>query len=1712
MKRVLFYVFFLMFTIVHAQVALVADINVGANSSSPQFLQELNNRLYFVARNSAGNAAIYYMDANENVVALSEFANDVLVRDMKVYQTSLIVATQYIGPNTLLDDNQRLFRVNANSGTQEFLPFFNTIGFPIALFSNFFEYNNELYFAGDYHSGNPQDADDIELFAFNGSSVRLVDDEITDQSSPRDGNGSLSPTEFAVHEGELFFKGNVTETTWGVYKSNGSFVSLVTNLGQVQPFDLKSFNSTLFYVGTSSGNSSNPLVYSLATATTGSLPSVVSAYYYRGSDLTVLDNELLFSGSLAQTGDPNLVVELLAVDNQGVVRQIPKGTQTNDLRILTYSKVVNNVAYFLGRTDLVGNELFGYTPNGSLRLLEDYNPGPENSSPLNFQGFNNKVYFAAIAGFLGTELHSYQPQNTSQSITMVPDLEFERFLSDNGWDTNPNPGEVFTSDIQNVTELSIQGYDILEFTGLGDFTNLERFTLIDNQAAGIMEISFMGNPILNFVNIINVPNLAGVDISGNPDLQSLTLVPRGLRFNAIDLSGKTNLTSLLLADSAISSIDLSVVPNLTYLGLQLNQSLRAVDLSTLPLLEALDTYESAITSIDLSNNPLVTRLTAYRSFNGALGNVNLKNGSTAAITNLQLENNPNLTCIQVDANLAGTLPANWTIDQQTQLSENCGSTCNAINFADPSLEAFLLNPDTPNRIRDVNGNPIDLNQNGQVCETRAETVAYLDLSNTQNITQLTDLFRFPALLELNIGGDLNTLSSIDVSQNLNLEVLVASGFKANGFMLQLRNNSKLRELYAYNSGSDLDINPQDNPDIEVLSIGGFGQNPFSGSSAINVSQYPNLREFRALELSGLSSFGLANAPNLTRVELFDTSVETVDLSNSPLLEEALLTLNRNLASVNVQNGTNNPTLQFLGVDANTANTCVQVDNIGYANEQVNLGNWSISSANFSESCANVVRPTIQWGTVTSTIEGETVNQPVVLINGDVPAGGLDLSFGLVTGGTAQATPAASPQNELDDFIFVSGGTAPVSYGFGIGEGSYTTSSPVAYELLDVYDDERFEGNETIRIEILSADVEIIGNPILEYTIVDNDYRVSVDAGNAIDEENGTSNFTFTLTDENGLAVTNVSGRSIELSWLDLGNAQQGSDYTLSGDGIIANGQQSTSVTITGLDDNIFEGEEFAGLEVQLGDGYTLDPNNLPTSSLAINDNDNVAVFQAAQVGIEGTQDTGFSIGLQDSNGILATNGTQNSVVFDIEFSSGTGANAATIIDDFANGIKNSPDATVAIEPGQSGTFFEVVIVDDNQVEPQENFLAIITFFEADMVLPSTTAVGLINDNDNAAPDTDGDGIVDTDDNCPDSANPDQSDLDADTIGDMCDLDIDGDGVPNTEDTFPLDGTESNDNDADGTGDNADADDDNDNVLDINDAFPFDNAEATDSDNDGIGNNADTDDDNDGVLDVNDNCPLQPGTMENSGCPSTEPIIGLEDISVLVVSETCPDQNNGSFSVTISNPTYVFNILLDGVEVGTAGNGNEFVFNGLANGNYQLCARLDNWPSFNRCFGINIRTYDRLEVEMQSIDPINLRATYSLSGSTSYTIRTNGKSYNYSFNSNSKNKVTVPMKLGENQVVISGSSDCQGIYEEVVQLGSVSVFPNPTKGLLHFDNGLVAETANVSMYTLSGQLIGSEVLKLTNGSTSIDMSSYPNGMYLIQFEADNQRFEFKVIKN
>ena len=125
---------------------------------------------------------------------------------------------------------------------------------------------------------------------------------------------------------------------------------------------------------------------------------------------------------------------------------------------------------------------------------------------------------------------------------------------------------------------------------------------------------------------------------------------------------------------------------------------------------------------------------------------------------------------------------------------------------------------------------------------------------------------------------------------------------------------------------------------------------------------------------------------------------------------------------------------------------------------------------------------------------------------------------------------------------------------------------------------------------------------------------------------------------------------------------------------------------------------------------------------------------------------------------------------------------------------------------------------------------------------------LINGFSYSEPDSDSDGVVDTEDNCPADANGDQADSDGNGVGDVCDggstpTDSDGDGWNDNEDNCPdVFNSDQADSDGNGIGDACDSglplDSDSDGVPDESDAFPNDASEQNDADGDQVGDNSD----------------------------------------------------------------------------------------------------------------------------------------------------------------------------------------------------------------------------------------------------------------------------------
>ncbi|MTH15276.1 T9SS type A sorting domain-containing protein [Flavobacterium sp. LC2016-01] len=342
---------------------------------------------------------------------------------------------------------------------------------------------------------------------------------------------------------------------------------------------------------------------------------------------------------------------------------------------------------------------------------------------------------------------------------------------------------------------------------------------------------------------------------------------------------------------------------------------------------------NTVTSLDVSNSS-ITDLRGIEGFK-ALKNLNASGNAlkkldiskNLAINTLNTSGNATLTCIQV-ADVAAT--ANWSVTKDATTSFNLD--CNVYTLIpDPNFENYLISQSI-----DRDG------QNGKVLTEIIEKVTSLYLDG-KNISDLTGIQDFKALTSLDANG--NKFTEINLSKNtaltyLNLSINVLES-------LNLSKNTALVTLYI-DSGKLSTIDLTKNTELKTLNI---ARNKLTN---IDVSQNTKLT---TLYVQGnlLSALDVSKNLELASFYCFTNQIRTLDLSKNTKLTTALADENK-LVNFSIKNG-NNALLNSFSVVNNPNLTCVQVDDVTYANK-----NWTTkkdATATYSATqCPTVIAYTL----------------------------------------------------------------------------------------------------------------------------------------------------------------------------------------------------------------------------------------------------------------------------------------------------------------------------------------------------------------------------------------------------------------------------------------------------------------------------------------------------------------------------------------------------------------------------------------------------------------------------------------------------------------------------------------------------------------------------------------------------------------------------------
>ena len=327
-------------------------------------------------------------------------------------------------------------------------------------------------------------------------------------------------------------------------------------------------------------------------------------------------------------------------------------------------------------------------------------------------------------------------------ITNIPDPEFERYLIEEGIDSDGTVNqEVLTSDISGLSSLDVNSRNISDLTGIADFSSLtflncsnneltvlnvnenknlvelicffNKLTLLQVSGAEALEILKCENNVLTGLDVSQNKSLSVLNCNGN-ELEKLNVNGANLltdlecignNLSSIDISSNTEIQNFRCSDNLLSTLELSNNPGLQYFYCDRNQ-LSSIDLSGNPALLELDCHDNQINRLDVSFNSNLTLLRCHEnnieqldlsghpflkvieSHDNDLIDFNVKNGNNDLITQFNCSNNPDLYCVQVDN--ANYSQSNWSQkDPWTFFSEDCRSPVLPPVAVDDSYEAMI---------------------------------------------------------------------------------------------------------------------------------------------------------------------------------------------------------------------------------------------------------------------------------------------------------------------------------------------------------------------------------------------------------------------------------------------------------------------------------------------------------------------------------------------------------------------------------------------------------------------------------------------------------------------------------------------------------------------------------------------------------------------------------------------------------------------------------------------------------------------------------------------------------------------------------------------------------------------------------------------------------------------------------------------------------------
>ena len=392
---------------------------------------------------------------------------------------------------------------------------------------------------------------------------------------------------------------------------------------------------------------------------------------------------------------------------------------------------------------------------------------------------------------------------------------------------------------------------------------------------------------------------------------------------------------------------------------------------------------------------------------------------------------------------------------------------------------------------------------------------------------------------------------------------------------------------------------------------------------------------------------------------------------------------------------------------------------------------------------------------------------------------------------------------------------------------------------------------------------------------------------------------------------------------------------------------------------------------------------------------------------------------------------------------------------------------------------------------------------------------IIKANVTTVGDDDNDGVINTNDNCPNTPTGDTVDENGCTVTAV--TDSDNDGVADADDDCP--NTPTGDTvDANGCTVTAVTDSDNDGVADTDDDCP--NTPSGDTvDENGCTIATITDSDNDGIADADDDCPNTPAgeTVDANGCTiyeNTLPDISNDGIQVKVTSTSCPDTANGEISVSF-NEDYNYTVQITGLLLDNTfsniSRNDGLLRSNLSSGSYTVCVTIPEYPSYEQCYTVTIETPEEFISGKTVIDYTAKKASVVVSGSKNYEVLVNDKVYTFQVDNIENQQLSFPLDKGANVISIETDKICQGVFNDSVVISNAILTPNPVADMLRVEGLDMITSAQIIISNVSGITTLQESRQISNGTLEINISNLSPGIYMLTIVDGDKEINLKFVK-